>query len=137
MTSKVMAVPKSTTMHGPPYLWNAATPLTMRSAPTSSGIVDEHGHACFHAGFDEQRFLTEVDARHFRQRPIHRRHDRTDNHAANRGAVESGNREEVARQHAVFIDGLNARGGQAPVRDEFVVAKDAEHRVRVANIDGE
>src|SRR5579862_1483337 len=32
---KVMAVPKSTTMQGPPYLWNAATPLTMRSAPTS------------------------------------------------------------------------------------------------------
>ena len=38
MASKVIAVPKSTTMHGPPYLLNAATPFTMRSAPTSCGL---------------------------------------------------------------------------------------------------
>src|SRR5271156_2725316 len=38
ITSNVIAVPKSTTMQGPPYSWNAATPLTMRSAPTSRGL---------------------------------------------------------------------------------------------------
>src|SRR5215475_8322493 len=38
MASKVIAVPKSTTTQGPPYLWKAATPLTMRSAPTSRGL---------------------------------------------------------------------------------------------------
>ena len=37
-TSNVVAVPKSTTMHGPPYFSNAATLLTMRSAPTSAGL---------------------------------------------------------------------------------------------------
>src|SRR5277367_3421069 len=38
ITSNVIAVPKSTTMHGPPYSANAATPFTIRSAPTSSGL---------------------------------------------------------------------------------------------------
>src|SRR5713226_3936681 len=38
ITSNVIAVPKSTTMHGPPYLRNAATPFTIRSAPTSDGL---------------------------------------------------------------------------------------------------
>ena len=34
-TSNVVAVPKSTTITGPPNAANAATPLTIRSAPTS------------------------------------------------------------------------------------------------------
>ncbi len=38
MASKLIAVPKSTMMHGPPSLANAATLLTMRSAPTSCGL---------------------------------------------------------------------------------------------------
>src|SRR5208283_6076362 len=38
ITSNVIAVPKSTTTHGPPNWWNAATPFTMRSAPTSIGL---------------------------------------------------------------------------------------------------
>ena len=36
--SKVVAVPKSTTMHGPPWRRWAATALTMRSAPSSRGL---------------------------------------------------------------------------------------------------
>ena len=36
--SKVVAVPKSTTMHGPPYRWTAASALMIRSAPTSLGL---------------------------------------------------------------------------------------------------
>src|SRR5271155_3754631 len=38
ITSNVIAVPKSTTMDGPPYSANAATPFTIRSAPTSRGL---------------------------------------------------------------------------------------------------
>ena len=41
--SKVMAVPKSRMMHGPPYLSNAATALTTRSAPTSRGLSQRMG----------------------------------------------------------------------------------------------
>ena len=36
--SNVVAVPKSTTMHGPPNFSKAATAFTMRSAPTSAGL---------------------------------------------------------------------------------------------------
>jgi hypothetical protein len=34
----LMAVPKSTTTHGPPYRANAAAALAIRSGPTSSGL---------------------------------------------------------------------------------------------------
>jgi hypothetical protein len=36
--SKVVAVPKSTAITGPPNISKAATALTMRSAPTSRGF---------------------------------------------------------------------------------------------------
>ena len=36
--SKVVAVPKSTTMHGPPKRRRAATALAIRSAPSSCGL---------------------------------------------------------------------------------------------------
>ena len=36
--SKVVAVPKSTTMHGPPKSSTAASALTTRSVPTSLGL---------------------------------------------------------------------------------------------------
>ena len=38
MASKVVAVPKSTITAGTPYPSTAATPLTIRSAPTSCGL---------------------------------------------------------------------------------------------------
>src|SRR5215469_1687832 len=41
--SKFVAVPKSTTTQGPPYFSNAATPFTMRSAPTSDGLSHSTG----------------------------------------------------------------------------------------------
>ena len=37
ITSNVVAVPKSTTTAGPPKAAKAATPFTIRSAPTSPG----------------------------------------------------------------------------------------------------
>ena len=43
MTSNVVAVPKSTTTHGPPYFSKAATPLTSLSAPSSAGLSTRMG----------------------------------------------------------------------------------------------
>ena len=37
MALNVVAVPKSMTMQGAPYLWTAATASISRSAPTASG----------------------------------------------------------------------------------------------------
>jgi len=56
--------PKSTTIHGPPLFVNAATPFTMRSAPTSMGYP-QHRHPRFHSEFDEQRLLSKINTRHF------------------------------------------------------------------------
>ena len=46
-------------------------------------VVHEYRHARFHTRFDEKCLLSEIDARHFSERPVHRRHDGTDDDAAN------------------------------------------------------
>lgn len=46
ITSKVVAVPKSTTMAGPPCRWTAASALTMRSVPTSRGCPSGRARRC-------------------------------------------------------------------------------------------
>ncbi len=48
-----------------------------------------------------------------------------------------GESEKIAREDAVLVHGLVARGGEAPVRDEFVAAENAEDRVGVADIERE
>src|SRR5207249_8088908 len=50
MQSKVVAVPKSTATQGPPYFSQAATPFTMRSAPTSAGFSYTTGISVFTHG---------------------------------------------------------------------------------------
>ena len=133
--SKLIAVPKSTTMHGPPYLSKAATLLTMRSAPTSCGLSYCTGMPGLHARLDEQRLLAEIALGHSGERGIQRRHDRADNHAADFARLEIRESEKIARENAVFVDGLIARGGKPPVRDEFLAAENAEHRVCIADIE--
>ena len=49
-TSKFVDVPKSTTMHGPPYNECAASVLAMRSAPTSFGLSTSTGTPVFAPG---------------------------------------------------------------------------------------
>lgn len=48
--SNVVAVPKSTTIAGPPYSSTAATALMMRSAPTSLGLSVRIGTPVFTPG---------------------------------------------------------------------------------------
>ncbi len=48
--SNVVAVPRSITMQGPPYLWNPATEFTIRSAPTSCGCSYRMGMPVFIPG---------------------------------------------------------------------------------------
>ena len=52
--SKVVAVPKSTIMSGPPYFSNPAIALTIRSAPTSVGLLYKIGNTRFYSGTDDQ-----------------------------------------------------------------------------------
>jgi hypothetical protein len=77
----------------------------------------------------------EIALGHSCERGIERRHDRADDDAADFAGLETGESEEFAAEDAVFVDGLIARGGQAPVRDEFFAAEDAEHGVGVADIE--
>ena len=53
MTSKLVEVPKSTTIDGPPYSVNAARVLAMRSAPTSFGLSISTGTPVLRARLDD------------------------------------------------------------------------------------
>src|SRR6266705_833282 len=55
--SKVVAVPKSTITHGPPYFSNAATAFTIRSAPTSAGFSYNTGIPVFTPGSMNNGFV--------------------------------------------------------------------------------
>ena len=48
--SKLVDVPKSTTMAGPPYRWTAATVFMIRSLPTSLGLSSRTGTPVFTPG---------------------------------------------------------------------------------------
>ena len=71
------------------------------------------------------------------ERGVERRHHGADDHAANFVGIEAGKGKEVAREDAVFVHGLIARGGQAPIGDQFGVAKNAQHRVGIADVNGQ
>src|SRR5580692_4079627 len=98
-------------------------------------IIYQHRHPGFYAQFHEQRLLTKINPRHFRQRPIHRRHHRTDNHAANRIAVQLRQSKQISRKHAVLIDSLLPRRRQPPIGNQLFATKNAQHGIRVSDID--
>ena len=100
-------------------------------------VVHEHSHPRFHAHLYEERFLSQVHPRHLTQRPVHRRNHRTDDHSGDVIAVQSGEREQIPRQHAVFVHRLLARRGQPPIRNQLCPAKHAQHGVRVSHVNGQ
>ena len=87
------------------------------------------------AGLDEQRLALEIALRHSRESGIQRRHHRADDDAADFAGLEARQSEEVAREDAVLVHGLIARGGQPPVGDQLLAAENAQHRVGVAHIE--
>ncbi len=97
-------------------------------------IVVVDGHAGADAGLDEKRLGMKISLGHLLERGIQRRHNRTDDHAVNFVGIEARQREQIAREDAVFVHGLVARGSQAPVGDQFLIAKDAQHRVGIADV---
>ena len=97
-------------------------------------VVVVDGHAGADARLDEEGFGVEIALGHLFEGGVQRRHHRTDDDAANFAGIEARQREQVAREDAVFVHGLVARGGQTPVGDQFGAAKNAEHRVGVAYV---
>ena len=97
-------------------------------------IVVQNGHAGFHARLDEQGLHAKIPLGHFLERGIERRHNRADDHAADRRRIDSRQSKKFSREDAVLIDGLIARRREPPVRHEFRAAEKSEDRVRVSDI---
>ena len=158
MTSKVVAVPKSTTMMGalpversPLWVEGAAAPEDFDGGDAVDdavgadlgGVVGEDGQAGADAGLDEEGFDVEVELDGAAQGGVERGNDGGDDHAADLGDIERAQGEEVAQDEADLVDGEGAVGGDAPVGDQsggFAgggEAVETEDRVGVADVDGE
>jgi hypothetical protein len=105
------------------------------------GIVDQDGHACLDAGFDEHRLDVEVGFAHEAQRGVNGRDDRGDDDVLDLGGVDAFHVEEIDEERAVLVHGLRAMGGEAPVGGQLggiaVEPVEAELGVGVADIEGE
>ena len=102
-TSKVVAVPKSITMQGPPCRTNAAAVFTTRSAPTSSGRSDLHLHAGHRARVDQDRSMAEVLCRDFVDGACQCRHYAGNDDVLTPAHVQPGMLQEAGNLHTVLV----------------------------------
>jgi hypothetical protein len=81
-----------------------------------------------------------VDFADLAQRSLDWRHYRGDNDVRNLAGGQAVHLEEVDEEYAVLVHGLCAMGGDAPVRRQLwpfrVDPVEAQHRIRIAHIDG-
>src|SRR5271169_947710 len=73
--------------------------------------------------------------RHSGECRVQGRHNGADDHAADFFRLQFGQREKVTGEDAVFIYGSIARGGETPIGDQSFFAEDAQHRIRVTDIE--
>jgi len=102
--SNVVAVPKSTITHGPPYFSNAATAFTMRSAPLPRDCRTTPASR-LHTRLNKQRLGVEIALAHLPQHRIERRHHRRNHNPMHVRDFEIFHGEEVAENHPVLVHG--------------------------------
>ncbi len=140
--SKVVAVPKSTTIAGPPYSSTAATALMIRSAPTSLGLSVRIGTPRLHARLDQNGGdVAVVPPGDLAQLVQHGRHGRADRDAvdavAQLLAEQRVHAHEALEQHRQLVGRAARVRGDAPVLDDVLAVEQAEDGVRVADVDRE
>ncbi len=149
MQSKVVAVPKSTTITGGCGPVGSLKRLVGGDAvddtvgPDFGWIVCEDGQAGARAGLDEERLDAAIDLGGAAHGGVERRDDRGDDDASDLGDVERAQSEEVAEENAQLVDGGIAVGGDTPIGEQGSGSLwrgktiETEDRVGVANVDGE
>ena len=138
-TSKFVAVPKSTTIAGPPVIEKAARAFTTRSAPTSRGLSVSTRNARLDPGTDDHRGEGEVLGRHLTDRRGHVGHDARD-HEAREARTRTSCRAAAGQpreRQGEFVGGALGVGRQAPRVLELGAAEHAEDDLGVADIGGE
>ena len=137
--SNVVAVPKSTTMHGPAEQLDGGQRVDDAVGADLLGVVGEHRHAGLHARLDHDRgHVAVVAPAHVAHLLQHRRHRRADRDAVDLGAA--GHRvlvEQTLQDHGDLVGRPGRLRPDPPVLDEVVALEQAEHGVGVADVDGE
>src|SRR5579884_7757 len=86
-------------------------------------IIDQHWHSRFDSRLDEQRLCLKIALANFAQRRIERRHDRRDHNRFHLGRIDFLHREEIPKQHPVFVGRAGANRSHAPVRHHVVESR--------------
>ena len=138
--SKLVAVPKSTTMHGPPYSVMRGERVDDAVGADLLGVVGEHRHAGAHAGLDDDRRArrrssggTSRASRAAPTAPWSRARCRRRRRRSARRAGRAGRWSTTAISSAVRRASVSIR--QCSTRSSPV--EQAEHGVGVADVDGE
>jgi len=139
MTSNLVAVPKSTTMHGPPYFSNAAMESQRRSAPSSVGLSTSTGMPVLMPGSTKKRLDVEVGLAHLAKRGVDGRDDRRDDDVLDLRGVDALHVEEIDEQRAVLVHGLCVVGGESPVGGQRlrVETEETELGIGIADVECE
>ena len=100
-------------------------------------VVVAQRHPGLQARADGEHRVAEVALAHREPLRLERRHRRGDDRRADVGEPDAAQLEQVAHRRAELVGGRLGHGREAPVLDEPAVAKRAEVRLGVADVDGE
>ena len=139
--SNTVAVPKSTTIAGPPYRVSAAAASTIRSAPTSRGLSYSTFIPVLNPGSHHQRLDPEVGVAHLDEHTGQGRNAAAHGHGVDLAGRYPLRSKQAADEQAVLVGEAGAVRRYAPRRARRVVGgtaglvEYAQGDVRVADVD--
>jgi hypothetical protein len=123
-------------------------------AQIRGGILQDR-HSGLDARLNKERLQVEVLLADLAECGVDGRHHRGNNDVRHLAGIEAVHLEEIDEEHAVFVGGLGAMGGDSPVRRQLRLLDiragrpcrrgprffrfqpvEAQHRIRIAHIDG-
>ena len=135
MQSKLVAVPKSTTMAGVPYRRATARPFDepVRSHLSRARYPDRHRHVAG-AGHHQRHPAALGHGRRGARQSRHHRRERDAGDVGQRSAVEA---EQVVDQHLELVGRARGSGRRPPGGNDRLPGHKAEGQIGVADVEGE
>ena len=135
--SKVVAVPKSTTMHGPAVAAVGRDGVDDAVGAQLVRVVDRERDAGAHAGADDERLAVEVLDRQRAVGGRQRRHHRRDDHRVELAEAAAAQPQDLVVVGGELVGRGAALGGDAPLVEQLLAVVDARLGLGVPDVDRE